>query len=195
MYDKFSADPQLVWISDPKASDRYMRLTREFWYDDPKGKRWVAPINMKTDGASIPRALWTLVGSPFTGDYRRAALVHDQACVDVSNGIGSRRAADRMFYHACRDGGCSIRDAIILYVGVRVGSVKSLVSAWESTNTDFRPVLVRSTGDENMARDFCASADQVLHDGETDDVDEIERRTDIAFSLKTGVALSEFVKS
>ncbi|WP_354392118.1 DUF1353 domain-containing protein [Pseudomonas guariconensis] len=107
-----------------------MTLIHEFWYEDSNGKRWTAPIHMRTDGASIPRPLWTLIGSPFTGDYRRAALVHDQACIDARSGIGSRRAADRMFYHACRDGGCSIRDSIILYVGVRIGSVKKLISAW-----------------------------------------------------------------
>ena len=60
------------------------------------------------DGASIPRALWTLVGSPYRGDYRRASIVHDQACDDAHGDKDKRRAADRMFYHACREGGCNI---------------------------------------------------------------------------------------
>jgi len=29
------------------------------------------------DGASIPRVLWGLIGSPFTGDYTVPALIHD----------------------------------------------------------------------------------------------------------------------
>ena len=188
MGNMFSGEPTLVWVTDSQLPDRHMVLISEFWYEDPQKKRWVAPANMKTNGASIPRALWTLIGSPFTGDYRRAALVHDQACVDARSGKGSRRAADRMFYHACRDGGCPVRDAIILYVGVRIGSIKSLVAAWGSASIDFRPRLANSAGDENMARDLCVCADQVLHDGETDDIDEIERRTDMAFSLKIGIA-------
>lgn len=29
------------------------------------------------DGASIPKSLWNKVGSPFTGNYTNAALIHD----------------------------------------------------------------------------------------------------------------------
>jgi hypothetical protein len=32
---------------------------------------------LKFDGASIPRIMWSVVGSPFTGGYTKAALVHD----------------------------------------------------------------------------------------------------------------------
>src|SRR6266446_3380743 len=98
-----------------------MRLTKAFSFEDPSHKIWLAPKNAVIDGASIPRALWTLVGSPYTGDYRRASIVHDKACDDAVNNSTARRAADRMFYHACRAGGCSIEDATLLYVGVRIG--------------------------------------------------------------------------
>jgi hypothetical protein len=30
-----------------------------------------------TDGASIPKVLWSIVGSPLTGKYVRASIVHD----------------------------------------------------------------------------------------------------------------------
>ncbi len=29
------------------------------------------------DGASIPSVFWSLIGSPFTGEYTRPALIHD----------------------------------------------------------------------------------------------------------------------
>jgi hypothetical protein len=40
---------------------------------------FLAPEGMITDGASIPRLFWRLIGSPFTGKYRRAAIIHDAA--------------------------------------------------------------------------------------------------------------------
>lgn len=53
------------------------------------------------DGASIPRLFWTLVGSPFTGSYARAALIHDAL---YQSEILSRKECDDIFYdvmYAC----------------------------------------------------------------------------------------------
>jgi hypothetical protein len=122
----FSGNPKTEWLSD-KGGDRDMRMLEAFWYIDPAGRRWEAPAGTVVNGASIPRTLWSTVGSPYTGDYRRAALVHDAA-------VGSpgvlRADADTMFYFACLAGGCSLVQAKMLYAGVRIG-------AWAATN----PVL------------------------------------------------------
>ncbi|MBU1961726.1 MAG: DUF1353 domain-containing protein, partial [Gammaproteobacteria bacterium] len=91
----------------------------DFWFDDPDGKRWLAPAGSSINGASIPRPLWSTVGSPYTDDYRRASVVHDVACNDPAI---SRKAADVMFFHACRAGGCSPAKARMLYAGVRLGA-------------------------------------------------------------------------
>lgn len=32
---------------------------------------------LETDGASIPKFLWSIVGSPYLGSYRKAAIIHD----------------------------------------------------------------------------------------------------------------------
>lgn len=114
----FSSNPKTEWLSGP-GDDRKMKLLEEFWYADPKGRKWVAPKDSVIDGASIPEALWSTVGSPYTGDYRRASITHDVACRQT--GV-SRDEADQMFYHACISGGCSVSQARILYAGVRVGA-------------------------------------------------------------------------
>lgn len=124
--NKFSGDPKTIWVSGEKA-DRRMRLLQDFWYDDPAGKRWFAPEGSLIDGASIPQVLWSSIGSPYTGNYRRASVVHDVACSDPAI---SREDADAMFYSACLAGGCSMLQAKLLYAGVRVG-------AWVS----FQPAL------------------------------------------------------
>ncbi len=98
-----------------------------FWYIDPDGRRWDVEAGTVVNGASIPRTLWSSIGSPYTGDYRRAAVVHDAALgkLDIP-----RDAADTMFYFACLAGGCSQLQARLLYAGVRIGS-------WASTNELF----------------------------------------------------------
>lgn len=124
-YGFFSDNPQTEWVSDPNKPDRNMKLLRDFSYTDPDGKVWVAAAGDVINGASIPRPLWSTVGSPYTDDYRNASIVHDIA-VDQ----GDRKAADKMFYYACLAGGCSKPQARILYLGVRLGT-------WASKKTGF----------------------------------------------------------
>ncbi len=166
-----------------------MRLLEEFHFTDPSAKKWTAPASSVVDGASIPRALWTIVGSPYTGDYRRASIVHDIACVEAGGDKKKRRAADRMFFHACRAGGCSIWQSIILYVGVRVGAAAADVPEWRAAiASDTSGPRIRRTEDElRLERDFQAMADQVLALGETDDPEALEARVDTAFLATVGL--------
>ena len=123
-YGEFSGNPKAEWLTEGEA-DRMMRLLEDFWYTDPGGRRWDAPAGTETDGASIPKPLWSSVGSPFTGDYRRAAIVHDVACRDPHV---PREEADKMFYYACQAGGCSTFQAKIMYAGVRMGAWTSAIN-------------------------------------------------------------------
>ena len=115
----FSGNPRTEWLSD-KGDDRDMRVLEPFWYIDPAGRRWDVSPGTVINGASIPRTLWSSVGSPYTGDYRRAALVHDAAVGGKERVV--RPEADTMFYFACLCGGCSVLQAKLLYAGVRLGA-------------------------------------------------------------------------
>ena len=126
----FSGEPLAVWLTEEGTEDRTMKIAQEFSFTDPAGKTWRAPEDSCINGASIPRALWTIVGSPYTGDYRRASVVHDVARKEAGSDKKKRRAADRMFFHACRAGGCSIRQSMVLYLGVRVGAAAPDVARW-----------------------------------------------------------------
>jgi Protein of unknown function (DUF1353) len=166
-----------------------MKLLSDFWFRDPRGKEWRTPAGYVVDGASIPRALWTLAGSPYTGEYRRASIVHDKACDDAGGSSVARRAADRMFYHACRAGDCSVREAVLLYIGVRIGSMARYVPAWERSvraEESDGPRLYADASDRRMEADYQLIGESVLAEGETDDADEIERRTDRAIARVTG---------
>ena len=101
-HGSFSEDPKTVWITDPDKADRNMELLADFSYIDPQGRAWLAPKSVRINGASIPRPLWSTVGSPYTDDYRRASIVHDVACSPDSK--IPRKEADMMFFHACQVG-------------------------------------------------------------------------------------------
>jgi Protein of unknown function (DUF1353) len=184
-HGQFSGDPQAVWLTEDGTEDRDMRVLQPFSFTDPAGKIWPAPKDSIVDGASIPRALWTIVGSPYTGDYRRASIVHDVACQDAGNNSKKRRAADRMFFHACRAGGCSIWQSTILYLGVRIGAAAPNVPAWfPAVATESAGPRIRRTDAEMMLeQDFQAIADRVLAQGESDDPEEVEDRADEALAF------------
>ncbi|MBC6992242.1 DUF1353 domain-containing protein [Hymenobacter sp. BT491] len=133
----FSDDPQATWLVAPglagDPADRDMTLVRDFWFTDPAGTTWWAPAGSVVNGASIPAPLWSTVGSPYTGPYRRASIVHDVACDHARTAPdtrAARAAADHMFYQACLAGGCSPAQAELLYAGVRLGAVLDGLPFW-----------------------------------------------------------------
>jgi hypothetical protein len=175
---RFSGDASTRWLTE-NVPDRDMRLLADFWFEDSKGVRWDAPVGSEINGASIPRPLWSLVGSPYTGDYRRASIVHDIACDRAAGDRAARRAADKMFFEACRAGGCTRWQATVLYIGVRIGA------GWRKFDElqNDEPRLAFDDVDRQVQHDLRTVSDQVLSRGESDDPDEVEARVDEAFAL------------
>ena len=64
------------------AAGRTMTLLDDFSFEDANGLLWEAKKDHVIDGASIPKFLWSIVGSPFSDEYRFASVVHDAACDD-----------------------------------------------------------------------------------------------------------------
>lgn len=127
-FGTFSGNPTTEWL-DEAGADRRMKLLDEFWYEDTSSRRWVAPKGSVFDGASIPTPLWSVVGSPYTGEYRRASIIHDIAC---DNSEIPRKDADKMFYFACLAGGCAERQAQLMYAGVRIGAWAPSIRLWSN---------------------------------------------------------------
>jgi hypothetical protein len=103
------------WIDG--GDNRNMVLVEDFAFRDSAGKLWEVPTGSGVNGASIPSVLWSLLGSPFTGPYRRAAVIHDHFC-----GIKTEpwRAVHRMFYNAMIAGGVRRTQAMVMYGAVYV---------------------------------------------------------------------------
>jgi hypothetical protein len=141
---EFSGNPKTMWLSD-RGDDRDMQVIEDFWFLDQAGRRWDVPAGTVINGASIPRTLWSSVGSPYTGNYRRAALVHDAA---VGREGVRRSEADAMFYFACLAGGCSQLQAKMLYAGVRLGAWASDTQLFAMDPASMLPDAYRLPGQQ-----------------------------------------------
>jgi hypothetical protein len=104
----YSGQVEARWEND----GRHMTLLSELRYTDPEGVIWVAPAGSVVDGASIPRALWSLMGGPFDGKYRNGSVLHDVAYDQKSR---PWKQCDRMFYNAMRCSGVSATEAKTMY--------------------------------------------------------------------------------
>ena len=112
----FEGEVQTQWLTADEPN-RQMRLLAPFVFVDQKGERWVANIGDVIDGASIPRILWTVAGSPFVGDYRRASVLHDVACDQKTR---PSKDVHRMFYEAMRADNVPEEQALEFYTAVRL---------------------------------------------------------------------------
>ncbi len=142
-FGSFSNNVMTEWTGDDHRS---MRLLRDFSFEDRSGKTWRVPAGTEIDGASIPRLLWWVVGSPFVGRYRNASVVHDHYC-ELQN--EPWEDVHRLFYHACLAGGVNKYKALIMYWAVymfgpswsddgRQGAEQSMAL--------YRPLLPRHAG-------------------------------------------------
>ncbi len=111
---RFDGTLMLEVGSDP----RLMRLARPYAYIDRADKRWPVPEGTLVDGASIPRPLWPIVGSPFTGAYRNASVIHDFYC-DVRT--RPWQEVHRMFYEAMLSNNVNELQAKTMYMAVYYG--------------------------------------------------------------------------
>jgi hypothetical protein len=113
----FSDTPKIEFIDTPGAPNRNVRVIDDFTFTEAaNGTVWEAPSGSLVNGASIPQVLWSLVGSPFTGDYVYGSIVHDVACDTRAR---SWRDTHYMFYLACLAGGTRRGLAKLLYLAVR----------------------------------------------------------------------------
>ena len=88
----------------------------ELSYTTDRGAIHTVPIGFRTDGASIPKIFWSFVGSPFTGLYRRAALIHDYLYFSQTT---TRLHADKVFLEGMKSLKVSWWKRKVMYYAVR----------------------------------------------------------------------------
>ena len=84
--------------------------------------RVVVPAGYRFDGASIPRCLWSLIGSPFEPSLMLAACVHDWYCEHTADCYQTRVIGDAVFLALLARAGVPRWRRILMYLGVRFHS-------------------------------------------------------------------------
>ena len=98
---------------DPNGRDA--TLLAPFGYLDAAGKKWSVPKGVTVNGASIPQVLWSIMGSPWTGQYREGSVIHDYYC-DVRT--EPWRTVHRTFYASMLANGVGPTQAKLMYAAV-----------------------------------------------------------------------------
>ncbi len=108
-------------LTPDHASWHLWRHTAPLVYQDDVVRLTIKP-GAGTDGASIPRLLWTIFGPPLR-DWRvaKGAAIHDQLYKTLGMGVFTRHECDCLFYRALRATGVNRFHARGLYLGTRVG--------------------------------------------------------------------------
>ena len=104
---------QVEWRED----GRCMTLLADVHYIDKRGRDWSAKKGDKTDGASIPKALWSVVGGPYEGLYRDAAVFHDVECARRPH-TATWQDTHRMFLEAMLCNGVEEKRAKTMFAAV-----------------------------------------------------------------------------
>lgn len=94
---------------------RSLRVLEEFNYVDGTGRDWIVPAGSVVNGASIPRAAWSIVGGPLTGKYREASVIHDVHCERRER---PWQEVHRVFYEAMLESGMDEVQSKIIYAAV-----------------------------------------------------------------------------
>ena len=93
-------------------------LLQPFGYKDSKGRDWDVPSGYLSNGASIPASLWAILGGPFSGPYRDAAVIHDYFCETQDR---PWKDVHEMFLEAAVSRGTDVSLAKTMYAGILFG--------------------------------------------------------------------------
>ncbi|MCU7839770.1 MAG: DUF1353 domain-containing protein [Candidatus Thiodiazotropha sp. (ex Troendleina suluensis)] len=105
----------------PGAGRKTWQVDSPLTFIDDEYQITVTP-GATTDGASIPRMFWRLIGGPFSGKYIAAALIHDQLYATQGYaGQFTREEVDQIFHRAMLSVGVSGWRARLMYWAVRAG--------------------------------------------------------------------------
>ena len=108
---------QLIPVTKPDANK--LRAAYQLVSDMAvqwNGRLVNVPGGFQYDGASIPRALWTIVGNPFEPQFMRAALAHDWL---YHVHTYDRQESDALFSGLLQEDGVSKAKAETMRAGIR----------------------------------------------------------------------------
>ncbi len=190
-HEQDSALKQTSWINDVKTRwltsdlivDREMELLEDFGFrvDATSLGTWMVEAGERFDGSSVPPVMWGVVGSPFTGNYRRAMVVHDVYCEHLGQvpwetpRIRSSYDVHKMFLLAMLADHTDYAHACAMYVAVALFGPR-----WPSEK--YVPSRVRPMTLSDV-RDVEGIIDEVLASGIPRDYESLQRELALRFDL------------
>jgi hypothetical protein len=132
-------DPVLGDSGPYDPGDYEHMLNADYTYIDCEGIRHVAPRGFIFNGASIPRALWTLGGyTPLSGKVQGPAIIHDFLCTKV---MFTSRKVHGIFREGLIATGVSKLDAAVMYAAVKYFGPKWSEPGGEVTRPTFSQAI------------------------------------------------------
>jgi len=122
LYGRFHGKVVTEWL-DSSGEDRRMRLHQDtdLSFETPTGELIPALPSLEFDGASLPVWAWPLIGSPFTGKYRKAAVIHDTLCFVKDR---TPRECHYLMRTMCRSLGVGRFRSFLIYSALLIGGSK-----------------------------------------------------------------------
>lgn len=100
-----------------------IKLIQEFtvyvWVDEGINLRVDVPAGFESDGASIPRLLWPVIGPPMGESHLVPAIVHDYLCTQAKT-YPQRVIGDAIFFWLLRKHEVPYWKRSLMYVAVRL---------------------------------------------------------------------------
>lgn len=128
-------------VLEPREKPRY-EVMEDFSYKDRLGRVWTTTKGYQTDGASIPKLLWPVIGDPYGGGYIKSAVIHDQACDERKR---TWQETHQVFFDAMIEEGVNPTRAYVMYAAVYKYGPRWKVNILSS---DIQPTL-------EMSRSIC----------------------------------------
>lgn len=100
-----------------QINDYHYQLVRTYIVLLPNKKTLQILPGFVTDGASVPKLFWNIIGSPFTGNYTRAGIIHDAL---YASKILPRKQCDSIFFKIIKECGGSWLERTLMWAGVRI---------------------------------------------------------------------------
>lgn len=94
-------------------------LYQNVWLMQGVEFRVVVPTDFISDGASIPRLFWAILGPPICSEHCIPAIVHDYLCEQATD-YNERVLGDAVFFKLLRDFEVPRWKRTLMYLAVRV---------------------------------------------------------------------------
>lgn len=117
----------------PDTSKNWLVLNQDFWFAI-NGKVYKIPAGYRWNGASIPRAVWWIVGSNSSPDLWAFSLIHDWLYLTHHT---SREMADAVGYRVLQLSDVSAWRCRVIWGAVRAFGG---VSAWGNKDSDKKQI-------------------------------------------------------